>query len=111
MDVYFQTARMAKDLNSDVLRPRKHGDRRAAKLKLRLGELRAAATLADVFKLPAARCHQLKADKDECFSVDLDHPYRLIFEADHDPVPRRADGGIDVEAVTAVLVTGIEDTH
>jgi len=43
--------------------------------------------------------------------VDLDHPYRLIFVPDHNPVPKREDGGLDWSRVTAVIILGVEDTH
>ncbi|MCL2266890.1 MAG: hypothetical protein FWC17_03890 [Treponema sp.] len=44
-------------------------------------------------------------------SVDLDHPYRLLFVPDHDPVPLKSDGGLDWKQVTAITITEIEDTH
>lgn len=44
-------------------------------------------------------------------SVDLDHPYRLIFIPDHDPAPRREDGGLEWSQVTAIKILGVEDTH
>jgi hypothetical protein len=44
-------------------------------------------------------------------SVDLDHPYRLLFVVVNDPVPRRADGGLDWQRATAIEIVGVEDTH
>ena len=43
--------------------------------------------------------------------MDLDHPYRLIFKPDHQPLPRKDDGGLDWDQVTKVLVTEVVDTH
>jgi proteic killer suppression protein len=43
--------------------------------------------------------------------LDVDHPYRLLFVPDHDPVPAKDDGGLDWTHVTAVRIIGIEDTH
>jgi len=37
-------------------------------------------------------------------SVDLDHPHRLIFLPDHDPVPLLPDGGLDWSRVTAIMI-------
>ncbi|MFD6681268.1 type II toxin-antitoxin system RelE/ParE family toxin [Micromonospora parva] len=90
---------------------RRFGVERAKKIRLRLSQMTAASSIAELRKLPGARCHQLEGDRDEQFSVDLDGPYRLIFEVDVDPTPRRGDGGIDVEAVDAVIVIEIVDTH
>jgi len=77
----------------------------------RLAVLRAAKTLALVPTTPPDRRHQLLADRDEQFAVDLVHPYRLVFEPDHDPVPRKIDGGIDVARVTAITVLDVIDYH
>jgi proteic killer suppression protein len=44
-------------------------------------------------------------------SLDLDHPYRLIFEPAHNPIPRKDDGGLDWSKVTAIIIIGVEDTH
>ena len=51
------------------------------------------------------------ADAKSQLSVDLDHPYRLIFTPAHDPVPRLEDGGLDWSQVTAITILGVEDTH
>jgi len=90
---------------------RELGTDMAKRLRQRLIELQAANTLADMSYLPPARCHELTGNLKEHFSVDLTHPYRLLFVPDHDPIPRRPDGGIDRSAVTTIEVIDIEDTH
>jgi proteic killer suppression protein len=57
------------------------------------------------------RLHELSGNRAGQLSLDLDGPYRLIFAPDHNPVPRRTDGGMDWNQITAVLVLEIEDTH
>jgi plasmid maintenance system killer protein len=111
MRVTFTRAKLAKDCSSDRERQRRFGAERAHKLKLRLDQMQAAASIAELMTLPGARCHQLNADRDDQFSVDLDGPYRLIFEVDMFPVPRRPDKGIDLDAIDAVVVIEIADTH
>lgn len=44
-------------------------------------------------------------------AVDLKHPQRLIFQPDDDPVPRKADGGLDWSLVTRVMILEIVDYH
>lgn len=83
----------------------------AQTIRARLGVLKNAKTLLDAPKTRPDRLHQLKGDRDEQFAVDLVHPYRLVFEPNHDPVPRTADGGIDLEQVTAITVLGVVDYH
>jgi proteic killer suppression protein len=111
MRVTFTSAKLAKGCSSDRERQRRFGTERARKLKLRLDQMQAAASIAELMTLPGTRCHQLSADRDEQFSVDLDGPYRLIFEVDMNPVPRRQDEGIDLDAIDAVVVIEITDTH
>ena len=58
---------------------RTYGPERAKQLRKRLAQLRAAEVLADMRRLPGARCHALRGDRKGRLSVDLDGPYRLIF--------------------------------
>jgi proteic killer suppression protein len=83
---------------------------RARKLGRRLDDLRAASTLAVMQTLPG-RCHELTANLKGVLALDLDGPYRLLFEPAHDPVPIDADGRLDWNLVTAVRILGIEDYH
>ena len=61
--------------------------------------------------MPPARMHELKSNRDEQFAVDLVHPYRLVFEPTHDPLPRKEDGGINLEQVTAIKIMEVVDYH
>lgn len=83
----------------------------ARKLRQRLAELGAAYSLADISHLPPARRHELTGDLKGHFSVDLAHPYRLLFVPAEEPVPRDRSGGIDRGAVGAVEIVDIRDTH
>ena len=62
-------------------------------------------------RLLPGRCHELTGDRAGQLALDLDHPYRLIFMPFHDPIPTKADGGLDWTAVTAVVIVGVEDYH
>lgn len=86
------------------------GKKMAGKLKQRLGELRAADMLFDVSHLPPPRCHEL-TNRKGVYSVDLAHPYRLLFIPANDPVPLKEDNGIDMAKVTEIEIIAIEDTH
>jgi len=87
------------------------GVENARKIRQRLAELNAAATLADVGRLPPVRLHTLKGDRKGQFAVDVKHPFRLLFELAHDPVPLKHDGGVDMARITRVRVLSIEDYH
>ncbi|MBT8420334.1 MAG: killer suppression protein [Gammaproteobacteria bacterium] len=115
MDIRFKTKKLEKELGSTKGRA-KLGAIRAKLLMRRLDLLFSAETLADL--LPPcsgpSRCHELtegKRGKQKPLSVDLDHPYRLIFAPDHEPLPIRDEGGLDWSKVTAITILGVEDTH
>jgi len=88
-----------------------YGSKRARKIQLRLAQLSAAEQLEDLRNLPG-RCHELKGNKRGQLSLDLDHPYRLIFKpADNPPAIKDDDGGIDWKRVKKITILGVEDTH
>jgi len=111
MVIVFKTAKLRKECNEEKLLVKKHGSRRAELLKMRLNQMRASNTLEDLRKLSQLRCHELKGDRKGQLSVDLDHPYRLIFEPANNPMPKKRDGGLDWAKVTEIMIIGIEDTH
>jgi plasmid maintenance system killer protein len=107
----FRSNQLQQDCNSAKKAARRWGSENARRLGQRLQEMEAAENLAQLFTLPAARCHQLSGDRDEQFAVDLKHPFRLVFEVADDPVPRKDDGGIDRARVTSVEVMEVGDYH
>lgn len=111
MDIIFSSKKLQKDCNHHERLVKRYGLRRAQLIELRLMQLRAASTLSEISTLPPLRCHELKGNLAGQLSVDLDHPYRLLFEPANDPVPYKADGGLDWSKVTAVRILGVEDTH
>lgn len=110
MDITFKSNRLREELTDERERKKEYGQSCAKKIKRRLDDLRAATCLHDFHHLPG-RCHELTGDLEGVLSLDVDHPYRLLFVPDHDPVPMREDGGLDWTQVTAVRIIGIEDTH
>ena len=81
------------------------------KLQQRLMELKAAPCLDDISKVPPPRCHPLSGDRDGQLSVDLEHPYRLLFIPANDPIPVTQNGGLDWTKVTEIDIIEITDTH
>jgi len=110
MEIGFTNARLAKLCNSDKKLRGEYGPRMAAIIKQRLIDLRDAKTLEVMRSLPG-RCHELTGNLKGRLAVDLIHPKRLAFEPDHDPPPRKEDGGLDWKKVTRITVVGIGDYH
>ena len=111
MEILFRTRKMQRACSSDRQMVRTWGETAARKLKQRLAELQAAATLQDIRHLPAARCHELTQDRKGQLAVDLMHPFRLILEPADDPVPARADGSLDWARVTRIAILEVTDYH
>jgi proteic killer suppression protein len=111
MIILFKTAKLEKECNDEKRMLKEFGALRTKLSKRRLTQLSAVNALADLRYLPQVRCHELKGNLKGYLSVDLDHPYRLIFEPADNPLPKKPDGGLDWNKVTAIRIIGVEDTH
>lgn len=111
MDISFATRKLEKLFSYEKELVREYGQRMARTIMMRMGLLKSARTLAQVPTTKPPRRHQLSQDRDGQFAVDLDHPFRLVFKPDHDPIPRRADSGIDTDFVTAIQILDVIDYH
>jgi proteic killer suppression protein len=111
MDISFKNKRIEKICNNER-EMSKHFDKQITKrLQQRLFELRAAGSLDKISHLPPSRLHELDGDREGQLVVDLKHPFRLIFVPDHDPVPRKSDGGIDRTLISAIKIIEVVDYH
>jgi len=82
----------------------------SGKLKRRLDDISASENMSILELLPG-RLHALKENKKGLWALDLDHPYRLIFEPVGDPLPVSKDGWLDLKKITAVKIIKVEDYH
>ena len=110
MDIVFGNKKLKKRFGSDVALQKKYGEQ-VEVIRMREKILRKAKSLADVPTSKPERRHQLKGKREGQFAVDLKHPYRLIFEPDYEPIPRKDDGGIDLEKVTKIKIIEVVDYH
>jgi proteic killer suppression protein len=111
MEITFISRKLQKVCNSEKEMRTKFGNPLAERLQQRLAELKAADTLEDIRRLPSARCHELSQNRKGQLAVDVVHPERLIFKPDHNPVPRKPDGGLDWPHITRIRVIEIIDYH
>lgn len=110
MDISFQTNRLRKECTVRAAGVEKYGPVCARKLRARLSDLEAVESLDQMRMLPG-RLHQLTGDLHGAYSLDLEHPLRLLLEPDHNPPKSLPDGGVDEQAVTAIRIVDIADTH
>ena len=110
MDIIFASRKLRNQCNDHRLTVKTWGMVQAKKLGQRLDDLKAAATLEVMRSLPG-RCHEMKGNRAGQLSLDLEHPYRLVFKPANHPISLKEDGGLDWGRVTSVLILGVEDTH
>lgn len=113
MDIYAGDKKLRRAIEDEGACRRQYGQDMAKKLMLRLVVLRSADSLADFWppKSGPERCHELKGDLEGVFSVDLKHPYRLLFKPITPPSPDRSNELERWRAITAIEILTIEDTH
>lgn len=112
MDITFASPKLEALSNSHKELVRAYGIDRAKKIQRRLIDLRAFTRLSDVPNTPPFRCHLLKGNLAGKFAIDTIHPYRIIFEPAHNPVPLLPDGSIDKTQITAIRILDInKDYH
>lgn len=111
MKVNFRTKKLQKVCNNEKRCIKKFGPKCAEKIRARLDELLDSPNLDTMRLIPQARFHPLTGDMKGLYAVDVEHPKRLIIKSDHNPIPQKSDGGIDLKQVTRVLVVDIIDYH
>jgi proteic killer suppression protein len=111
VEVLFKDRKLEKVCGNQSRLVRKYGTACAKLLADRLDQLRRAKNLEAMRGVPRVRCHELKGNRAGTLAVDLLHPYRLIFEPANNPIPRKADGGLDWTEVTIVRILAVEDYH
>jgi plasmid maintenance system killer protein len=110
MDITFKSKQIQKIFNSDKKLIKAYGKGCANKITQRCDDLKSASTL-EAFKNLPGRCHELKGNLKNYFSLDLEHPFRLIFTPSNNGVLLKPDGGLDRRSVTAIEIIDVEDTH
>lgn len=108
MQISFKNKKLKALCEQSNLAQKELGAQMAKKLRSRLADLTAASVVADMC---AGRPHPLQGNRAGEFALDLVHPQRLVFIADNNPIPERADGSIDWSQVTRVCIVDIEDYH
>jgi len=107
--IALRSSKLRKLANSDKEAIKKLGQQGARKLRARLDELDSVTTLEEMRFLPAARCHELKGDLKGSLAVVLHGGWRIVFAPDHQPIPTKADGGLDWKCIDAIQITNITD--
>ncbi len=108
MDIEFSSPDLQVLCEQQRIMTKQLGDICSRKLRTRLSDLRAVASVAE---LSAGRPHPLKGDRTGQFALDLHGGKRLVFEPANIPVPVLEDGSITWVLVTKVRIIFIGDYH
>lgn len=108
MEVLFESERAKGAFSDQHALQRAWGSEGARRIALRLQQLAAAPSLAQMRTLPG-RCHELEGDRKGQLAIDVHHPYRLIFRPTANPPRAKPDGGLDWSAVDSVTILEVVD--
>ena len=110
MDISFKNRKLEKYANNDKQAVKNLGTLRHKKYKMRLGQLRSSKTLEDVRHQPG-RFHELTENRKGQWACNLDHPYRLIFKPQEDPIPTNDNGNYIWIGILGIEIVEIVDYH
>jgi toxin HigB-1 len=105
MTIAFGTDKLAKQCSchQELLKAFKE---RAIKISQRLDEIRDSDHLAMLKKLPALSCNPLTHNPMGKWVLNITSNYAMVFSLDHDPLPLKDDGDIDLYQVTKISIIG-----
>ncbi|WP_166334440.1 type II toxin-antitoxin system RelE/ParE family toxin [Sphingobacterium chungjuense] len=83
----------------------------AKKVQQRIDDIEASPNLKVLQQIPAANCHPLSGNRKYEWAVDISGNHRLIFELEHDPIPKIENGEIDSINVTDIRIIETTDYH
>jgi proteic killer suppression protein len=94
MQIAFVNNRLKKICLSEKETRKEFGSVGARILMRRLSQLQDVANLEQLRDQPG-HWHELTGDRWGELAVSLEGGNRLVFEPNHDPIPRKPDGGLD----------------
>jgi plasmid maintenance system killer protein len=118
MEVDIPDKKLKRFIEDDAMRRKRFGADMSRKIVIRMAALVAAQSLDDFWppnQLPE-RCHELKGELSGVFSIDLIHPFRLLFrpvELENSSIdkPLVFDNRERWKNINRVEIVDIKDTH
>ena len=84
IEVHYRTKELRKVCERLDVAIRKYGLKMAEKIHIRIDQIRNADNVLQLVQYEVGRCHKLRGNREGQFSMDLVHPYRLIFIQEDD---------------------------
>ncbi|PHS35817.1 MAG: hypothetical protein COA82_03220 [Alkaliphilus sp.] len=107
MELEYKSNKLRKQCENPSLAKKEYGARIGNKLVQRVGELLAANSLLDIKCIPSARLHRLEGKRSTEYSVDLVHPFRLVFK----PVLKTDKDMNKIANINIVKIEEVVDYH
>lgn len=111
MYIEFKRKRLKRQCEKFEEGSRAWGKDNAKRVFLRIGQMQAMPSLADLMKFKPARCHPLKGKRKGQYAVDVIHPFRLIFEPITEAGKKRKKGIIDEAKIKIIRILEVVDYH
>ena len=111
MDILFSSEALRRLCHADEIALRTFDAAVLRRLRARLDDLSAAASLAYAEKLPG-RFHRLAGGNPHSrFAIHLCLGFRLVVVPSVTPLPLHSDGSLDLDKVTTITVISIGKVH
>ena len=110
MEIEFKDKSLEKIIQ-DPRKLKKRFNKSAKNVVNRLRLLQKEANLGRISKKPPIRRHLLSGDLKGNYAIDVTYKLRIVFEINHDQIPRLPDNSVDVDNVTRIRIIGICDYH
>jgi|SRR5699024_1686415 len=110
MELSYKSNKLKKCLTKDK-KLRKAFGSRAKKVKQRINQLKAADDLWTISKMPQLYLHPHKGRNKGLWSIDVKNNWRMLFSINHNPIPVKDDGGVDLKKVFQIRIEEIVDPH
>ena len=110
MNIRFSSNKLMKQLGSSTEIKKAFGTN-AKRVQSRMDDIMSSPNLKVLMQIPAANCHMLSGDRKGMWALNISANYRLIFEIDHDPVPKKENEEIDTILITDIKIIETTDYH
>lgn len=110
MKIEYRKNKLKKQLSSASEIKRNFGVN-AKRVSSRLDDLFASPNLYVLTQIPAANCHILSGNRKGEWALDISANHRMIFEINHNPLPKNEDGSLDTQSITDICILEIVDYH
>ena len=110
MNIAFKTKKLQKILTEPGEIKKAYGTM-SKRIAQRMDQLQAAPNLATLQSIPALECHLLSGDRKGEWAISISGNYRMIFEIDQDPIPKKDDGTTDSILITDIHILETTDYH